>query len=156
MFLVHIIAIGKQRDKGLLMLQEEYLKRLGPFIKVELQEFPETPFSSTNDRAKIIDDEAKKIVKHIKKDGLLFVMHEAGTQFTSVKFSNFLEKHTQKGERITFVIGGPLGLAQSILDIADVQISLSPMTFTHQMARVILLEQLYRAATISSGKKYHY
>jgi 23S rRNA (pseudouridine1915-N3)-methyltransferase len=92
-----------------------------------------------------------------RKDGAyIIVMDEAGKEFTSREFAVFLEKQTSGGQELVFVIGGALGLDERVRTMARTTIALSKMTFVHEMARVILLEQIYRAGTITQGKTYHY
>ena len=109
-----------------------------------------------DDRIKIKQIEAEKIEKKITPGSLIIALHERGKQMDSVQFSNWLEKKSQDGTEITLVIGGPLGLDPEFLERVHLQLSLSELTFPHQMVRVILFEQLYRAGTIASGKVYHY
>ncbi|MBP9718774.1 23S rRNA (pseudouridine(1915)-N(3))-methyltransferase RlmH [Candidatus Gracilibacteria bacterium] len=156
MFHIQLITVGKLKDRALQELAAEYTKRLSPYAKLQLVEIIETPFKSPQERPRIIEAEAKKIIKFIPKDSFLFVLDERGKQFSSVDFAKFIEKRVEKGSTVTFIIGGPLGVTESIKAMADSQLALSTMTFTHQMARVLLIEQLYRACAITAGKTYHY
>lgn len=151
-----IIAIGKLKESYWKEAEFEYQKRLKPYAKIELVEILEEPFREGDDREKIKQLEAAKIHKNLPEGGLIVALHEDGKEFTSRAFATFLEKHSTRGETITLVIGGPLGLHESILQLAGVQLSLSQLTFPHQMVRTILLEQIYRGVTIQKGKQYHY
>ncbi len=153
---IKIIALGKLKESYWKEAETEYLKRLHPYAKVEIIELPEEPFRDTDDREKIKKIEAEKIKKHLKEGAVVFALHEKGKEFTSPNFAKFLEDNSTRGETIIFVIGGPLGLHESILNLATQQVSLSEFTFPHQMVRTILLEQLYRATTILKERKYHY
>ncbi len=153
---VKIIALGKLKENYWNESEKEYFKRLGPYAKVEILEVNEEPFREGDDPEKIKIKEAEKIKKILPEGGFVIALHERGKEFVSPLFAKFLEEHSTRGEVITFVIGGPLGLHESILNLADIQISLSQLTFPHQMVRTILLEQLYRATTILNKKKYHY
>ena len=153
---IKIIALGKIKESYWKEAESEYQKRLKPYAKIELVEIPEEPFRDSDDREKIKLKEADKIQKNLREGGLIVALHEAGKQFSSHQFASFLEEHSTRGETITLIIGGPLGLHQSILQLAEVQLSLSQLTFPHQMVRTILLEQIYRAVTIQKGKQYHY
>jgi len=153
---IKIIALGKIKESYWKEAESEYQKRLKPYAKIELVEIPEEPFRDSDDREKIKLKEADKIQKNLPEGGLIVALHEAGKQFSSHQFASFLEEHSTRGETVTLIIGGPLGLHQSILQLAEVQLSLSQLTFPHQMVRTILLEQIYRAVTIQKGKQYHY
>ena len=113
-------------------------------------------FRDQHERAVIQQREAEKLRKCLPPQSTIIACHEQGKEFDSVSFAKFLAEKSQHGDELTFIIGGPLGLHQSILDLATVQLSLSKLTFPHQLVRIILLEQLYRAGTIIGGKQYHY
>lgn len=156
MFNLKIICLGKLKEAYWRDAEAEYFKRLRPYAKIELIELTEESFHDTDDKEKIRKKEAEKIVKHVSEGSIVIALHERGKAFTSPDLSKFLDDHSMHGDEITFIIGGPLGLHESILKQARYQISLSPLTFPHQMVRTILAEQLYRAATILQGKQYHY
>lgn len=102
-------------------------------------------------------EEAKLIQKHLKENDYLILLDEGGKMLNSVEFSRFLEKKAMENvKNVVFLIGGPYGFDASIIKRANYQFSLSTMTFTHQMVRLIFLEQLYRAFTIIKGEKYHH
>lgn len=156
MWNIKIIAIGKLKESYWKDAETEYQKRLRPYAKIDIQELPEEPFRDGDDREKIKLKEAEKIQKILPEGGLVLMLHEKGNEFTSEELSTFLEKNSTRGETITFIIGGPLGLHQSLLQNNFIQISLSQLTFPHQMVRTLLLEQIYRGVTIQKGKQYHY
>jgi len=153
---IKIIALGKLKESYWEEAENEYFKRLKPYAKIELVELSEEPFREGDDREKIKSLEAAKIQKILPEGGLVIALHETGKEFTSPQFAKFLEDNSTRGETMTFVIGGPLGLHESVLKIAMQQLSLSQLTFPHQMVRTILLEQIYRGVTIQKGKQYHY
>lgn len=152
--MLHILAVGKLKESYAREACEEYIKRLSPYLKITLTEIPETPFRDTNDREKIQNAEAEKIRKQLKKDTFIIALHPNAKPLDSIAFSKKLQ-HWQQQPSIAFIIGGPLGIAPEILAQAHEKLSLSPLTFTHQMTRVILLEQLYRSVMMEKGK-YHY
>lgn len=152
---IHIICLGKLKETYWLNAETEYLKRLKPYAKITMTELPEEAFSEKSDRDQIKCIEAEKIKKHLKSDDIIFALHEAGKEYTSPAFAEMIEKKSEQGQRLVFVIGGPLGLHSSLLETATT-LSLSKLTFPHQMVRTILLEQLYRSVTIQKGKQYHY
>lgn len=153
---ITILALGKLKEQYWKDAEAEYLKRLTPYAKITIKEIPEEPFRDTDDREKIKLLEAQKIKKHIPEGSVVIALHEKGKECDSPLFGRFLEKNTEQGQQLVFVIGGPLGLHPCILDMAKFQLSLSQMTFPHQMVRTILLEQVYRGVTIIKGKQYHY
>ncbi|HZJ41812.1 MAG TPA: 23S rRNA (pseudouridine(1915)-N(3))-methyltransferase RlmH [Patescibacteria group bacterium] len=150
---ITLIVIGKIKSKYLNIGYAEYQKRLKPFAKLHILEIKAESFSSSNkEKAKKIESE--KILKAL--DGLsckIFLLTEHGSQFDSLSFSNKLDE--LDGKKIVFVIAGALGFSEEVVKKYP-SLSLSPLTFTHEMARVILLEQIYRAICIRKGKEYHY
>jgi 23S rRNA (pseudouridine1915-N3)-methyltransferase len=155
MISVKIIAVGKLKEQYWNNSVNEYLKRLSPYAKIDIVELKEEAFKSENEREEIQKKEAEKILKNIQPDDVIITLHERGKKMTSVDLAKMLEQKSQQGNRLTFIIGGPLGLHDSVLKKSDLQLSLSTLTFPHQMVRTILLEQLYRSVMIGKGK-YHY
>ncbi len=156
---ITVVALGKLKEKFWTEACNEYVKRLKPYAKMDVVELKEEPFREKDSRAEIQKKEAERILPYIiegKKKGVVIGLHERGKEFDSVGFAEFLQKNTAGGAHLMFVIGGPLGFDISVLKQFDVQLSLSGLTFPHQMARVILFEQLYRAVTIIHKKQYHY
>ncbi len=145
---INIISIGKLKEKFLREGAAEYLKRLRPFVKVEIVEIPE---------CKTVDEEAEKILSRVSKNSKLFVLDVFGEELTSENFAKKIADLTLTGESdFTFAIGGAFGLGEELRKAADFKLSLSKMTFTHQMTRIILLEQIYRAFKINRGEPYHW
>jgi len=148
-----IIAFGKLKEKFWQEASLEYLKRLKPYSKIKIIELKPISFtSSSKESAK--KEEGEKILDYLIKFNKeeIYLLTEKGQSFDSVNFS---QKVLLEGQRVCFVIGGALGFSPSVLNSYQ-QISLSPLTFTHEMARVILLEQIYRGISLSKGKTYHY
>ena len=142
--LLKIIAIGKLKDKTFKERCDEYAKWLSTYAKLEIKELPDsTP-----------EKEAIAILKELEKDKGAFIvsMSEEGQQCTSRQFAEMLDKAARK---VVFIIGGPNGIAPEVKQQAGKLLSLSKMTFTHEFARLILLEQLFRAANILNGGHYH-
>jgi len=150
---IKIIAIAKTKEKFYQAVEAEYLKRLGSFAKVE---FEILAASRANFAAKIIFEEAEKILAKIKLSDFVVVLDKEGSQFSSPDLAKKLGRWLTSGKNLVFVIGGTYGLSQQILDRADFIWSFSELTFTHEMIRTIFLEQLYRAFTILNNKPYHY
>lgn len=156
---ITVICLGKLKEKYWCEAQIEYLKRLSAFAKVEIMELKEESFDSKVSSQIIKEKEAQLLKNALNKfqDAFLIVLDEHGKQFSSVDFSKKLSDLSLGGNsNFVFVIGGPLGLDDSILKMAKLKLSFSSFTFTHQMIRVFLLEQIYRAMMISTGRQYHY
>lgn len=156
---VHLIILGKLKEKFWQEAEAEYLKRLQPWAKITIHELKEESFSEKDNIEQIKQKEADKILNAIQKikDSYLIVLDEHGKQFSSVNLAQQFKQISDNNiNNLTFILGGPLGLHESILKQANLKLSLSALTFTHQMARVFLWEQIYRAMTITNGKKYHY
>ncbi len=155
MLKVKIITLGKFKEKAFLELEKEYLKRLSPFAKIKIVELPEEPYRSHDDAEKVKHQEAERIVKQLPEDALVILLEEKGSLRGSRDFANFLERIGGFGRELVFVIGSGLGLHSSLKEYSNYSISLSPLTFTHNFARVLLEEQVYRACTIINKKEYH-
>ena len=156
---ISILCVGKIKEKYWNDAIAEYSKRLSRYCKLQIVEVAD---EKTPDNAppaieeQIKQKEADRILKHIDDHAYVCALAIDGKKYDSVAFSDFIQDKGLKGySHIQFVIGGSLGLHESILNRADSHISFSDMTFPHQMMRVILLEQIYRGYKISSGEPYH-
>lgn len=156
---INLICIGKLKEDYLRMACAEYEKRLGAFCKLKITELtparlPEDPNPSQIKAA--LDDEAERILAKINPNEAVFPMCIEGKMMPSEKFSQEIESCALSGlGSLCFIIGGSHGLSEKVKSKAKLRLSMSPMTFPHQLARVMLLEQLYRAFMISGGGKYH-
>jgi len=155
MLKLKIICLGKFKEKAFLELEQEYLKRLRPFAKVKLIELPEVSYRGSDDLDRVKQKEAELIQKHLSDSASVVLLEEKGTLRNSKDFANFLERIGGLGQEIIFVLGSGIGLHNSLSVLSNYQISLSPLTFPHNFARVLLEEQLYRACTIIARKEYH-
>jgi 23S rRNA (pseudouridine1915-N3)-methyltransferase len=152
---IKILALGKSKQQFIEAGLQEYLKRLSRYCQIEFVILPDVKLTSTNSVAIVKDKEASILEKHLNNRNYVIALDENGKQFTSREFAQLINQ--QKGRNdLTFIIGGVYGLSQKILEKANLILSFSKFTFTHQMIRFILTEQLYRAFTILEGKKYHY
>ncbi len=155
----HFIVLGKLKESYWRDAEEEYRKRLQPFAKIIIHELKEESFTEKDTPETIKASEAKKIkieIEKIKPDYII-ALDEHGTQYSSINFSTRLGNEAMnQNSNFVFIIGGPLGLDSSILKTAHLQLSFGKFTFTHQMVRVFLLEQLYRVMMIQHNRKYHY
>ena len=156
---ITFIAVGKIKEKYLKEGINEYLKRLRPYAKVDIIEVGDEPApekASPAEELQIKEREAEKIAKHIKEGSFVIALALEGKMLSSEALAEKLESLALNGKsHITFLIGGSLGLAQSLLNRADYLLCLSPMTFPHQLVRLIFLEQIYRAFKIIKGETYH-
>jgi 23S rRNA (pseudouridine1915-N3)-methyltransferase len=155
MLKIKIVCLGKFKEKAFRELEQEYLKRLRPFAKVKLIELPEVSYRNSDDLDRVKQKEAEQITKYLSSDSIIILLGEKGVLRSSRDFANFLERIGSLGQEIIFVIGSGLGLHESLRALSNYQVSLSPLTFPHNFARVLLEEQIYRACTILAGKEYH-
>lgn len=156
---ITVISVGKIKEKFYRDAITEYEKRLSRYCKFQIVEVAD---EKTPDKASAIEEEqikekeAARILSHIKDDAFVIALEIAGKKLDSVSFANLLEQKGVHGiSHIQFVIGGSLGLHQKISQRCDYKLSFSDMTFPHQLMRVILAEQIYRAYRIISGEPYH-
>jgi len=150
--MIRLVCVGKLKEQWLREGIKEYAKRLQKFDNVEIIELKDEPIGSDSEKAKTI--EGKRIVEALKDD-FAVALDINGKPHSSEEFASFLKKSKLESSRIAFVIGGALGLSDEAISRCNARISLSRMTFPHQMVRLVLMEQLYRAFTIISGMEYH-
>ena len=149
-------VIGRAQETWHVEALESYLDRLSPFQKIDLIELPEGHGGSAKpDLAKTRKVEAESLLKGIPDGAFVVALDETGKRFDSPTFAKKLESWTEGGRPVVFLIGGSWGLDASVRDRADVVLSLGEMTLPHLLARIVLLEQLYRAESILNGKTYH-
>lgn len=155
MLKIQIITLGKFKEKAFVELEGEYLKRLFPFAKVTVTELADVSYKTSTQMEAAKLKEAQSIKKHLPKDGIVILLKENGQLRDSKEFATFIERLGGIGTELVFVIGSGAGLHDSLKEVANYEMSLSPLTFTHNFARVLLEEQIYRAVTIIIGKDYH-
>ena len=154
-----ILAIGKIKEKWMRDGISEYVKRIAPMAKIEFivkdeEKMPERPSPALKE--KVMEEEGEKLLKYLKGDDFLILLDLKGNPLTSEGLAEVLQKKMVGGiSHFSFMIGGPFGNGENIRKRADLKISISAMTFTHQMARLILTEQLYRAMKIMRHEPYH-
>jgi len=154
---INLLVVGRLKENYWKDAENEYIKRLSPYMKFGIVEIPEVKFKNSGERANIIKQEGGLIVPKIPNDSFIVTLDQKrGKSFDSIEFSKKLYDWSQLAQSMSFIIGGPLGLSQEVLGKSNQIISLSRMTFTHQMSRVILLEQIYRGIMISHNRTYHY
>ena len=153
---IKIIALGKLKEKFLKDGIDEFLKRLRPYTSVEVIEINPIEIKDENLIPKVLDDEAAKILTHIKPQSFVITLEIEGKMLSSVEFAKKIETLTNEGtSEIVFVIGSSCGLSPIVSNRADFKLSFSKMTFLHQFARLILVDQIYRAFKIIKGETYH-
>src|ERR1035437_9641568 len=152
-----LLTVGKTTNSHLIKLQEEYQNRLKFYIPFEMLVIPELKNTKNLSIGEQQEKEADLILKQLETSDEVVLLDEKGKQFTSVGFSEFISKKMLAShKRMIFVVGGPYGFAERVYQRANGKISLSAMTFSHQMIRLIFVEQLYRAMTIMKGEPYHH
>jgi len=156
---ISIITVGKLKEKYLKEAVSEYSKRLSKYCKLEIIEVPDEKAPETMSRAEeeaVKQKEGQAVLKHVKSDTYVVALAIDGKMLSSEDFSQFINDLGIRGKsNIAFIIGGSLGLSDEVLRRADYKLSFSPMTFPHQLMRVILLEQIYRGYKIMRGEVYH-
>ena len=153
---ITLLTVGKTDIKWVSEGLEVYSSRLRHYIPFEIREIPELKNVSALSRDQIKTAEGKLILKSLKDSDDLILLDERGKEFRSIEFADWLQKRMTAGRDIVFVIGGAYGFSQEVYRRAGGMVSLSKMTFSHQMVRTIFVEQLYRALTILKGESYHH
>jgi len=156
---IHIIAVGKIKEKYLTGAINEYCQRLSAFCKLNIIELKDEPIpqnASNAQIAEVLTKEANSILAKIPKDSYVFALTIEGKQLSSEDLAEQITKLQVDGKSsLTFIIGGSFGLAEEVKSRANAQLSFSKMTFPHQLFRVMLVEQIYRAFKIMNGQTYH-
>ncbi|MHB8155777.1 MAG: 23S rRNA (pseudouridine(1915)-N(3))-methyltransferase RlmH [Desulfocucumaceae bacterium] len=156
---ITVLAVGRLKEKYLQEAQKEYLKRLQAYARVNVVEVEDEPFKegiSLSLEAAVKSREAGRLLRHLSQVDYVVALDREGRQMTSEELSEFISTLGLEGKsRITFVIGGTLGLSDEVLKSVSHKLSFSKMTFPHQLMRVILLEQVFRAFKIARGEPYH-
>jgi len=154
---ITIIVVGKTQSKELIVLMDEYRKRLRRYIQMDWVELPDY-----KNRGKVSSDELKRIegksiLSKLNNDDELILFDEKGKELTSVQFSSFFKKKMNSGlKNLVFVVGGAYGFSDEVYARANGKLAISQFTFPHQLIRVFILEQVYRSYTIIKGEPYHH
>lgn len=149
---ITLLAVGNLKEKFFIDAQAEYLKRLSKYAKVTVKELPEV-IPTGDDPTDAVKKEGEKIISSIK--GKCYLMAIKGEQVSSESFAEYIKKDLDRGEELTFIIGGSYGTSEEVQRASDKQISFGKITLPHRLMRVVFLEQLYRAFTIINGASYH-
>lgn len=154
---IKLLAIGKTDDKNLIQLIDNYQKRLKHYIKFEFEVIPDIKNAKNLSESQQKEKEGELILKKLENTDQLILLDDKGKVFTSIEFSKYLQKKMNSGiKQLVLVIGGPYGFSEEIYQKAQGKISLSKMTFSHQMIRLFAVEQLYRGFTILRNEPYHH
>lgn len=154
---ISLLVIGKTDARYFVEAIQEYEKRLEHYVPFEIQVIPDlkNTKSLTVDQQK--EKEGELILKTLQPGDYLVLLDERGKEYSSMQFATYIEKKTHTvSKRLVFVIGGPYGFSQAVYDKANEKLTLSRMTFSHQMIRLVFVEQLYRAMTILNNEPYHH
>lgn len=149
--MIKIITVGKIKEKYLTDEINEYLKRLSKYTKINLIEVPDENFDIT----KTLETEKKSILKYVSEKDYIITMEIEGKELSSIEFAKKIDEIQISNSNICFIIGGSYGLSDEIKNMSNFKLSFSKMTFPHQLFRLILLEQIYRAYKINNNESYH-
>ena len=154
---IRLLTIGKTDNKALQTLIDDYTKRLSFYVKFDLEIIPDIKNVKNLSEAQQKEKEGELILSKITPTDQLILLDENGKTFSSVGFSDFLQKKMNAGiKTLVFVIGGPYGFSETVYQKAHGKVSLSEMTFSHQMVRLFVIEQIYRGFTILRNEPYHH
>ena len=153
---ITLLVVGKTTDTHIELLIQEYQKRLTHYLPFALQIIPELKNTKSITPEQQKQAEGELILRAITPNTDLVLLDEHGKEFRSIEFADYVQKRMSSGRDVVFVVGGPYGFSEGVYQRANGKISLSKMTFSHQMVRLFFVEQLYRAMTILRGEPYHH
>ena len=153
---VFLVLIGKTHNAILVKCISDYVSRLSHYLSFSILTLPDITKGRHLSISEQKELEGKNILKAINNTSCVVLLDEHGEEFSSIEFANWLGKRMNCGKNLYFVVGGAYGFSSSVYSRADFKISLSKMTFSHELIRLIFVEQLYRACTIQRGEPYHH
>lgn len=153
---IKLIVVGKNTDKNIISGFEDYLNRIKHYVPFEVIVIPEIKNTKKLSIEAQKKQEGELILKQLQTTDTVVLLDEHGKEWRSVEFASWIEKQQQSVRSLVFVVGGPYGFSDDVYHRNNEKISLSKMTFSHQMIRLLFVEQLYRAYTIISGQPYHH
>lgn len=153
---ITLLVVGKTTDARLQALIDDYQQRLGHYVPFELTVIPDLRNAKSLTEAQIKEQEGAEIIKRLTPAMDVILLDEHGAERRSIEYAEWLQRKMGNGRDLTFIIGGPYGFSEAVYQRADGQMSLSRMTFSHQMVRLFFVEQLYRAMTILRHEPYHH
>ncbi len=153
---ITLLVVGKTTDSHIEALIQEYQKRLTHYVPFTLQVIPELKNTKALTSEQQKQAEGELILRTITPATDLILLDEHGKEYRSIEFADYIQKRMSSGRDVVFVVGGPYGFSEAVYQRANGKISLSKMTFSHQMVRLFFVEQIYRAMTILRGEPYHH
>lgn len=151
-----LILVGKTTNKHFVACINDYVERIGHYMPFSITTIPELKNAKSLSEDQQKEREGELIMKQLQASDTVVLLDEHGSQMRSIEFASWLQKMQNSARRLMFVIGGPYGFSPALYQRANQKISLSPMTFSHQMVRLVFTEQIYRACTILKGEPYHH
>ena len=151
-----LIVVGKTTSKHISACIDDYAERIGHYMPFSISVIPELKNTKALTEQQQKEREGEMILQRVTASDALILLDEHGTEHRSIEFATWLQKKQLSARRLVFVVGGPYGFSQQVYNRANEMISLSRMTFSHQMVRLVFTEQLYRACTIIKGEPYHH
>lgn len=151
-----LLLTGKTTNAQLQTLIDDYVKRLAHYVPFSIQVLPDLKNAKTLSMDQVKEQEGQLILKALSPNQEVVLLDEHGREFRSVEFADYVQRKLSSGRDVVFVVGGPYGFSKAVYDRADGQLSISKMTFSHQMIRLLFTEQLYRAMTILHHEPYHH
>lgn len=153
---ITLLVVGKTTDQRLQTLIEDYQQRLKHYIPFEIVVIPDLRNAKALTQAQIKEQEGIEILRRITPSMDVILLDEHGREYRSIEYAQWIQKKMAAGRDVTFIVGGPYGFSPAVYERANGKISLSKMTFSHQMIRLFFTEQIYRAMTILRGEPYHH
>lgn len=154
---LHLLVVGKTTDRHMDALIQEYVSRVKHYMPFDMEVIPELKNAKSLTFEQQKEREGELIVKALRDGDYVVLLDEGGREFRSMEFANYLDKKQASVQRrLVFIVGGPYGFSQQVYGLAKEKLSLSKMTFSHQMVRLFITEQIYRAMTILRGEPYHH
>ena len=151
-----LILVGKTTNKHITACIDDYVERIGHYMPFALTIIPELKQTKSLSEEQQKEREGEAIIQRLQPSDTVVLLDERGHQFRSIELAAWLERKQQSARRLVFVIGGPYGFSPAVYARANEKLSLSTLTFSHQMVRLVFAEQLYRACTIIKGEPYHH
>ena len=154
---IKLLVVGKTKDSSLIQLTDDYVKRLTHYTNFEFQMIPDLKKVKNLSKSEIKEKEGALLLNQLENSDWVVILDEKGKEYTSMQFSNFLQKKMNAGlKQLVFLIGGAYGFSDAVYQRANEKVSLSKMTFSHQMIRLFAVEQIYRGFTILKNEPYHH
>lgn len=151
-----LLVVGKTNDKNITKGIDDYVGRVKHYMPFDIEVIPELKNTKSLTQSNQKEMEAEQILKRLQTSDTVVLLDEHGKEYRSIEFARWIEKLQQTARSLVFIIGGPYGFADSVYERSDAKLSLSKMTFSHQMIRLLFVEQIYRACTIIKGEPYHH